>query len=118
MEVARDAAEMGEGVGEVFEAVDLEVDDFALAFDAAFGEEGHGGVGGLAVLFEYVGTDHQVGRAGFVLQGAEDDAQRAKEQMPFYGFDKFHLLRPNEVRQPLGLSASAGAFHGIYVPAP
>ena len=68
-------AEVGEGVGEVLEAGGLEVDDLALAFDAAFGEQGDGGVGGAAVFFEDLGADDEVGGAGLVLQGAKDDAQ-------------------------------------------
>ena len=50
-----------------------QVQNFALAFDAAIGLEEAGGAS-LRVAGEDVGTDDEVGDAGFVFEGDEDHA--------------------------------------------
>lgn len=50
------------------------MDDFALAFDAAGGEEDGGEPAGAAEAFEGFGPDDEIGDAGLVFEGDEDDA--------------------------------------------
>lgn len=74
MEVARDGLECRRLVVEAFEFADVDVDDLALAFDGAVGEEEGAEACDAPVFLEGVAPDDEVGDAGFVFQGDEDDS--------------------------------------------
>ena len=75
MEVPGPGADAGGQVIEALESVHDEVDDLARAVDAALDEEEDAVAGDGAVALVGPGVDDEVGGAGLVLEGDEDDAQ-------------------------------------------
>src|SRR5260370_4695468 len=64
----------GERLVQAEEAVALDADDAVVLLQAAFDHEQRAGQDGAAVLLEGVGVDDDVGDAGLVLEGEEDEA--------------------------------------------
>ncbi|MDB4733897.1 hypothetical protein OAF73_00825 [Planctomycetota bacterium] len=73
MEVPGPGADPRSEVVEALEAVDDEVDDLVRAVDAALDEEEDAVAGDGAMAFVGPGVDDEVGGAGLVLEGDEDD---------------------------------------------
>ena len=73
MKVPRPGADPGGQVVEALEAIDDEVDDLAGAVDAALDEEEDAVAGDGAVALVGPGVNDEVGGAGLVLEGDEDD---------------------------------------------
>lgn len=60
---------------QIIKTIDEDVDDLALALDAAPGDEVDAVAGGFSVLLVDLGADDEVGDARFIFERDEDDAR-------------------------------------------
>lgn len=75
-------AEAGQQAGEIVQAMGDEVDDLALALDAAMDREHAGAEDHPSLLLEHVRPDDDIGAAGLVLDGDEQDALGGARHLP------------------------------------
>lgn len=74
MEITGVRADFLKGSGEIFQALDEDVDYPLLVLQAAVGDVGGGGAGDCVETVPDVHFDDQVGNAGFVFEGDEGDS--------------------------------------------